>query len=122
MANPGSNVAPLSHGISIDAVGYSPSGTPTVTGSFAAPGQSASFLPLAGRPFNISLWGSFTGSVQLERSFDGTNWLPVTAGGVQVCKYTAACSESFTENETVPVYRLNATALSVGSASYRLSQ
>jgi hypothetical protein len=93
------------------------SGTQTVQAT-----QSSNFAPIAGRPFNISLWGTFAGSVQLERSFDGATWLPVTAAGVQLCIWTAPASESWEEDEVKPVYRLNCTLYTSGTANYRISQ
>lgn len=99
-----------------------------LTGTFAATGQSASFLPdgVADglvRSFNISLWGTFVGTVQLERSFDnGTTWLPLTTNGTQVNKYTAPCSEYVEESEVGVLYRLNCTAYTSGTVNYRLSQ
>lgn len=93
---------------------------PAVTGTFAATGQSASFAPL-GRDFNVSLWGTFVGSVQLERTFDnGANWLPITADGTQLYVWTAPASESASDPEQQPVYRLNCTAYTSGTVNYRI--
>src|SRR4051812_21573624 len=67
----------ISSGITIDTT--TPSGVAPVTGYFSGTGVSSTFIPNAGRNFNVSLWdpdGTFVGSVQLERSFDsGTIWL-----------------------------------------------
>lgn len=99
-----------------------------LTGTFAATGQSAVFLPdgigdLVDRAFNISLWGTFVATVQLERSFDnGVTWLPLTAGGTATLKFTAPCSESAGETEAGVLYRLNCTAYTSGTVNYRLSQ
>jgi hypothetical protein len=98
-----------------------------VTGSFGATGQSASFQPriLSKRiaQFNVSVWGTFVGTVQLERTFDsGTNWLPITSGGSASFKYTAPASEQQTEPEQTAQYRLNCTAYTSGTINYRLSQ
>jgi len=102
---------------------YAASGKTPVTGTFAATGQSSSFTPLGGRGFNISLWGTFVATVQLERSFDsGTTWLPLTAAGTQLYKWTAPASESAQEDEVPVLYRLNATAYTSGTVNYRISQ
>lgn len=94
-----------------------------VASSFTATGQSANFTPIAGRPFNISLWGTFVGSVQLERSFDnGSTWLPITAAGTQIFVWSASASESNEESEFGVIYRLNCTAYTSGTINYRLSQ
>lgn len=101
-----------------------------VTGTFTATGQSTGFPP---RPslggvspsagFNVSLWGTFVGSVQLERSFDnGTTWLPLTAAGTPLYVWTAPASEVCEEPEAGVLYRLNCTAYTSGTVNYRLSQ
>jgi hypothetical protein len=101
-----------------------------VTGTFTALGQSNAFLPEGlnefgevDHQFNVSLWGTFVATVQLERSFDnGTTWLPLTANGTQVMKWTAPASESTGETEAGVLYRLNCTAYTSGTVNYRLSQ
>ena len=97
-----------------------------VTGTFAATGQSAVFSPQGinpvSRPFNLSLWGTFAATVQLERSFDGATWLPLTALGTAVYVFTAPCSETAEETEMGVVYRLNCTSYTSGTVNYRLSQ
>lgn len=99
------------------------SGVPAVTGAFAGTGQSASFGPLVGRPFNISLWGTFAATVRLERSFDaGVTWLPLTAQGIALCVWTGPVSESWEEGEANVLYRLSCTAFSSGPVNYRVSQ
>lgn len=102
--------------------------TPAVTASFTATGQSASFTPEGANtpessaPFNMSLWGTFVGTVQLERSFDsGVTWLPITALGTSIT-FTAPASEVFAEPEVNVRYRLNCTAYTSGTINYRLSQ
>lgn len=98
-----------------------------LTGTFAATGQSASFLPdgvddKTDRVFNVSLWGTFVATVQLERSLDGTNWLPLTANGTPIEKFTAPCSEEIEEDEATAIYRLNCTAYTSGTVNYRMSE
>lgn len=74
--------------------------------------------------FNISLWGTFSGSVQLERSFDGgVTWLPVSASsGGTVLAWTAPVSLTWPEIEHQVLYHLNCTALTAGTVNFRLSQ
>ena len=104
-------------------VPYGASGVTPVTGTFTATGQSASFDPLAGRKFNITLWGTFSATVQLERSFDGgTTWQYLTSGGTQTYKWTAIASEQNQEDEYIAIYRLNCTAFTSGTVNYRISQ
>jgi len=66
---------------------------------------------------------TFTGTVQLERSFDGgSTWIPCYAwqGGSQL-KWTAAMSTEFLEPEKGVLYRLNCIAYSAGTINYRIS-
>ena len=94
-----------------------------LAGSFSATGQSAIFWPAADRTFNATLYGTFSASVRLERTFDGgTNWHPLTAAGTQLYAWTAAASETCEEAEEGVGYRLNCTAYSSGTVNYRLSQ
>jgi hypothetical protein len=98
-----------------------------VSSTFTATGQSASFTPKtdSGKvpaPFNMSLYGTFVGTVALERTFDsGSNWLPITALGTGI-SFTAPCSEVFEEGEVGVSYRLNCTSYTSGTISYRISQ
>jgi hypothetical protein len=101
---------------------YAASGLAPVIGSFIAAGPSNPFKPVNGRSFNITISGTFTAIIQLERSFDGNDWFPLTQNGQPICVYTAPCSESFREDENVVQFRLNCTTWTVGAANYRLSQ
>ena len=103
--------------------GFAPSGITAVVGNFTAVSQSVSFTPLAGRGFNISGRGTFVATMQLERSFDaGANWHPITAAGTQLYLWTAPFSEQAQEDQVGVLYRLNCTAFTSGTASYRISQ
>jgi len=85
--------------------------------------QTASFTPLAGRGFNITTRGTFVGTFQLERSFDGgTNWHPLTAAGNPLYVWTAPESESAQEDQFGVLYRLDCTAYTSGTINYRISQ
>lgn len=98
-----------------------------VAGAFTAAGQSDSLaLDLRGRrgspsTINLSLWGTFVGTVKPERSFDnGTTWTPLTALGSAIA-FTAPASETFEEGESVALYRLNCTAYTSGTINYRMN-
>ncbi|MDP1873649.1 hypothetical protein [Phenylobacterium sp.] len=95
-----------------------------VVGSFTATGQSASFRPAAGRPFNASLSGTFVATGQLERSFDdGVTWLPCSRDSAGTpAAFTAPMSVVVEESEASVLYRLNCTAYTSGPIPYRLSQ
>jgi hypothetical protein len=93
-----------------------------LSGSFAATGTSASRALWSG--FNIVLWGTFVGTVNVERSFDGgTTFVPVARDSAGTAMtFTAPGSLSISEPERGVLYRLNCTAWTSGSISYRLSQ
>jgi len=103
--------------------GFTMSTAPSVVGTFAATGQSASFVPLAGRGFNVTAYGTFVASFQLERSFDaGAHWSPITAAGTQRYIWTTPESEVAQEDQYGVMYRLNCTAYTSGTVNYRISQ
>jgi len=99
------------------------SGETPIASTFTGTGQSASFTPVARRAFNVSIWGTFGATVQLERSFDaGATWLPITAAGFQLYVWTAPASEMAQEDQASVLYRLNCTAMASGTVNYRISQ
>lgn len=102
---------------------YGPSGVTPVTAALTATGSTSAFTPIAGRDFNVSVWGTFVGSIQLERSFDsGTTWLPITAAGTQLYVWTAPASEQASEPEYAVQYRARVTSYTSGTLNVRLSQ
>jgi hypothetical protein len=105
-------------------VGFEPSERTPVTGSFTAAAQtSSSFIPLAGREFNWTIWGTFVATIVLERTFNGgTNWHALTGAGTTISEVTAACSEIAKESEWGVYYRLRCSAYTSGTANYRISQ
>jgi len=94
------------------------SGVTPVTGTFTATGSSASFSPILGRDFNITISGG-VGAVVVERSFDnGTTWYAVITDALRI-----ALPESFTLNESEPsLYRVRCTTFTSGTFTYRISQ
>lgn len=101
-----------------------------VTGSFTATDQSDPFQPIIRErswgAFNIELRGTAVATVQLERSFDGgANWTVIYAGGTQLYQWSYSSgnfNETAEENERGVLYRLNCTAYTSGTLTYRLSQ
>jgi hypothetical protein len=66
---------------------------------------------------------TFTGTIQLERSFDGGHtWIPcyIWQGGAQL-KWTGAISTELMEPEKSVLYRLNCIAFTSGTINYRIS-
>jgi hypothetical protein len=103
-----------------------------VSGSFVATGQSAAFIPVPGPHvflrgsghFNVTIYGTFAGTVQLQRSFDaGTTWHTVSkdSSGSDAA-YSAPISLVCLEPENNVQYRLNCSVYSSGTINYRLSR
>jgi hypothetical protein len=97
-----------------------------VTGSFTATGNGNTFLPNTGRVnvnsgFNVAVYGTFVGTVVLERSFDnGVNYVPVLRNGTAI-SYTTPSSETIYDPEGDVLYRFRCSAYTSGTANYRLS-
>lgn len=92
-----------------------------LTGSFAATGQSAA-VSVYGQ-FNVTLRGTFVGTVKLQRSFDGETWDDCARDSEgTLMSWTAPYSGQWFEPEKGVAYRLNCTAYTSGTISYRISQ
>lgn len=95
--------------------------TTVLAGSFVGTGNSANKEVIG--MFNVTLSGTFSGTVILERSFDGgTNFMPAaidTAGTPNA--YTAPMSIVVNEPEPGVIYRLRCSAYVSGTIVYRLS-
>jgi hypothetical protein len=94
-----------------------------LAGSTSASGVLGPFAPVAGRAIWLSLSGTWTGTVRVERSVDGgTTKLPLTAGGEPWAMFTAnACEPVAEDGESGAAYYLDAT-LASGTLTYRLAQ
>lgn len=95
--------------------------TDLLTGSLSAAGASAS-IALYGR-FNLTLSGTFSATVQLQRSFDGgTTWVERTIDTTgAAASFTAPVSLSLFEPERGVIYQLDVTAYTSGTVNFRLS-
>ena len=91
------------------------------TGTFSGTGQSPSAFVWG--LFNVSIWGTFVATVQVERSLDGgTTWIVVAADGIGTpAAYTSSISLTGDEIEQGTSYRLNCTAYTSGTINYRIS-
>lgn len=103
------------------AVGDLPS---SIAGTFTGTGQSSA-LTVQGK-FNVLITGG-VGTVVLERSFDGSNWYPASKNtNGDDASYTTASDTAFNgsveEPEAGVQYRLNCTAYTSGTITYRISQ
>lgn len=98
-----------------------------VTGNFSAVGTSTPTV-IRGE-FNFSVWGTWAGQVQLERSFDGgTTWILCrNPDGSSVSFISspatgASLSVFWREIEPDVLYRVNAVSFTSGAVNYRISQ
>lgn len=81
--------------------------------TFTATGQSTSFI-IWKSPYNVSISGTFVGTVALERSFDqGATW-------VHVKDWETPAEKIGDEAEPGTYYRFNCTAFTSGSIISRL--
>ncbi len=97
-----------------------------VTGIFDAVESSASFSPASqyrrGR-FNVSIWGTFVGTVKLERSFDdGVTWLVCSKPDLSDATFTTTVTFAVEEPEPDIYYRLTCSAYTSGTINYRMSR
>lgn len=91
------------------------------TGTFTAPGTGEPARLY--RRFNLTLWGTFTGTFTLERRFrDDETWHRCADATGAENLITAPGSFVFNEPETGVFYRLTCLSLDAGEAYWRLSQ
>jgi hypothetical protein len=94
------------------------------TGTFTATGGGAAVPVVRRGDLNISLWGTFTATVTIERSYDGgSTWLPLTYLDGVALSWTAPMSTAFTVSDAGASYRFNCTAYTPsGTVNWRISQ
>lgn len=94
-----------------------------LAGSSATTQTVGPFTPQLGRPINLRLTGTWTGSAQLLRSVDaGATRTPLTIGGSSWGSYGANANEPvWTETEAGATYYL-ALTVSSGTVTYRVAQ
>lgn len=94
----------------------------TTTGAIAANGATVGPFQAAGL-FNVWLYGTFAGTLALQRSFDGgTTWLTVSTDGTgALATYTAPATVMVEEVEWGNMYQVIATAWTSGTATVRFS-
>ena len=91
------------------------------TGSFTALGNSPQ-ISFFGQ-FNVSIWGTFIGTVELQKSFDGgVTWLPAgTFNQGSNSDINSPLSYAWQEYEYGVYYRLACNHYTSGTINYRLS-
>lgn len=97
-----------------------------LTGAFGATGESAAIKPPKDVPFNVALWGDGVGTVKLQKSFDGEDWIDVAADAAGTPaswdkEETASIVVQAIEAEDDVSYRMACTDYTSGSLAYRIS-
>ena len=129
---PANCIKPNANGTLNDANSQASSVT-SVTGSISSATNSSSFVPIAGRSFNITLSGTWVGSCQLERQLVAAgSWYPITvsaAGSViQVEYWTIPASDQWIEPQYGVSYRIDCSSDDTGggwvsgTVNYRFDQ
>lgn len=98
--------------------------TTPLTGTANAPGATAAFTPDVGYNLYLTLTGTWTGQVRVQRSVDnGLNWTTVTTGGGNLSgEYIRNCDEAVLKvTDTRARYRLQFN-IATGTVIYRLGQ
>lgn len=92
-----------------------------VLSAAAGPTSYTPWLDFEGT-FNFSMWGTGTGTVIIERSFDGgVTAIPLTNLG-QAVSFTGPASENIFGRERGVLWRARRTVATAGNVSVRLSQ
>lgn len=94
-----------------------------ISGTLGAANAASAQLALLGN-FNVAVWGVFTGTVSVQCSYDGgTTWIPVINKRTgSVITFTAPGALQEDEVEPGVYYRVQMTAYTSGTASYRISE
>lgn len=91
-----------------------------LSGVFAGTGTSTA-APFIGR-FNFTIWGTFSATINLQKSFDGgATWLIARDVNGNAMTLTAGDTRVIEEVEPGVVYSVNCSAFTSGSPSYRVS-
>lgn len=117
---------PLQSGgpVSQAGVAWAASGKTPVTATLSSAGATGSFTPLAGRPFNVEITGTWTGTIRLMCKLPGSAAFVERkeTGGTSIYAWTGNTSEVIdADPETGAIYELSADTGFSGSASVRMS-
>lgn len=93
-----------------------------ITGSFTGSGQSSGAVNFFG-VFSVFLGGTFSATVEIERSPDGSNWYPCSTDATgTVASYTAPMSVDVNATQYGILYRLTCTGYTSGTINYVMWQ
>lgn len=83
-----------------------------ITAELTAAGQTVTAPRRFDGYFNVSIWGTFSGSIAVQRSFDGSTWLTVDEFD--------AIGEDYGFEPEEALYRVRCTAMTSGLARVRI--
>lgn len=99
-----------------------------VTGNFTGTGNGNVFTPKDSAyqnstKFNFAVWGTFVGTIVLEKSYDGgATYIQAYDAGGNALSYTAPRTIIVEEPEDGVKYRPRCSAFTSGTINYRLSR
>lgn len=95
-----------------------------LTSTNATPATGLSATAMFYGYFNLWVYGTFVGTVELDKSFDaGTTWVPASLDtNGDPASYTGPTAVTGFEIEPGIIYRFNCTAYTSGTIQCRLSQ
>ena len=94
-----------------------------LTGSVSASGVVGPFSPVLGRTIWVSLTGTWTGSVVVQRSIDGgATRQPLTVAGQSWASFTANANEPIGDETVAGATYYLAITINSGALSYRIAQ
>jgi hypothetical protein len=96
---------------------------PPVVGSLTGTGVGSTFQPgSSGQPFNVFIYGTFSATVTVVRSFDqGATWQTVLKPDVATAAtFTAAANFAAFEPNADVLWAINCTAYTSGKIQYRI--
>lgn len=112
----------VGHASPLPVSAVAPTTTP-LTGQAEATGTFGPYYPISGRSVILSLWGNWSGTVQVMRSTDGgATLLPLTVGGSTWALFTANCCESVWDESEPGATLFIKAMLTSGALNYRLAQ
>lgn len=92
-----------------------------VSGTVTSATTIGPFQPPGNRPFNVFITGTFVGTVELQRSYDGTTYTTVQPYTLSaIAAFTAPASFMIIEPDPACLYQLNVTDYTSGTITGRM--
>lgn len=94
-----------------------------VSGALTANGRGLVFQPQANNDFNAWIYGTFSATVTIQRSFDdGTTWLTVSKPDLSDAAFTTPVNMVVDEPRAGVLYSILVSSYISGTVSYRFDQ